>query len=130
MENTNRLTRRSDAGDRPEDLICWKRDERAQCLRVECSPDKQYLFPYGYLEQANFVSSDGEDAIKLLFKSQSQTVSIKGRGLEEVWLAFQNLSVAWVTPLPPKFAPLIKARACIKSISVEAVQVVEGVCED
>src|SRR2546429_8466082 len=108
MENTNRLTRRSDAGDRPEDLTCWEKDERAQCLRVECSSDKQFLFPYGYLEQAKFFSSDGEDTIELLFKSRIQTVSIKGRGLEEVWLALQNLSVGWVRPLPPKFAPLTR----------------------
>ena len=130
MENTNRLTRRSDAADRPEDLSCWKRDERAQCLRVECNSDKQFLFPYGYLEQASFVSSDGEDTIELLFKNQKQTVSIKGRCLDEVWLAFQNLSVAWVTPLPPKFAPLTKGRACIKAISVEAVKAVAGDSEN
>ena len=130
MENTNRLTRRSDAGDRPEDLSCWTKDERAQCLRVECSPEKQFLFPYGYLEQANFVSSDGEDTVELLFKGRNQKVSIKGRGLEEVWFALQNLSVAWVTPLPAQFAPLTKGRACIKSISVEAVQAVDGVSEN
>ena len=128
MENTDRLTRRSDAGNRPDDLNCWKTDERAHCLRVECSSDKQFLFPYGYLEQANFVSSDGEDSIELLFKGRK--VSLKGRCLEEVWLAFQNLSVAWVRPLPPKFAPLTKGRACIKAISVEAVQAVDVVAED
>ena len=128
MENTNRLTRRSDARDRPDDLNCWQTDERAQCLRVECSSDKQFLFPYGYLEQANFVSSEGEDSIELLFKGRK--VSVKGRCLEEVWIAFQNLSVAWVRPLPPKFGPLTKARACIKAISVEAVQAVDIVAED
>ena len=130
MENTNRLTRRSDAADRPEDLICWKKDERAQCLRVECSSDKQFLFPYGYLEQANFVSSDGEDTIELRFKSRSQTVSIKGRGLEEVWLAFQNLSVGWVRALPPRVAPLSKRQGYIQTISVETAGGVEGVSEN
>ena len=127
MENTNRLTRRSDAGDRPEDLSCWRKDERAQCLRVECSSDKQFLFPYGYLEQASLMSATDEDAIELLFKCRK--VVIKGRYLEEVWLAFQNLSVAWVTPLPPKFAPLTKGRACITSISVESVQTQVGVSD-
>ena len=127
MENTNRLTRRSDAGDRPEDLICWKKDERAQCLRVECSPDKQFLFPYGYLEQAVFLSSDGEETIELRFKSQKQTVSIKGCGLEEVWLAFQNLSVSWVRPLPPRVAPLSKRQGYIQSISVAVAKEAAGV---
>lgn len=117
MGNTNRLTKRSDAGAWPEDLSCWKKDERAQCLRVECSSDKQFLFPYGYLEQASLVSSADEDAIELLFKCRK--VLIKGRYLEEVWLALQNLSVAWVRPLSPRFAPLSKAHACIQSVSVE-----------
>jgi len=97
-------------------------------LRVECSSDKQFLFPYGYLEQANFVSADGEDSIELIFKGRK--VSVQGRYLEEVWLAFQNLSVAWVRPLPPKFALLTKGHACIKAISVEAVQAVDVVAED
>ncbi len=57
-------------------------------------------------------------------------VLIKGRYLEEVWLAFQNLSVGWVTPLPPQFAPLTKGRACIKAVSVEAVKAVDGDSEN
>jgi len=97
-------------------------------LRVECSSDRQFLFPYGYLEQANFVSTDGEDSIELLFKGRK--VSVKGRYLEEVWLAFQNLSVAWVRSFPRKFAPLTKGRAYIKAISVEAVQTVDIVPGD
>jgi hypothetical protein len=61
------------------------------------------------------------EVIELLFSSDSRVVRIKGRGLEDVWLALQSLSVACIKPLPKRFAPLAKGQACIQTISVEVV---------
>src|SRR5688572_12959808 len=127
MEKPINSSRQSDAGDQSSDLSCWKKDERAQCLRVECSSDEQFLFPYGYFHEARFATSGDEETIELRFTSQRQKISIKGRSLEELWLAFQNLSVAWVRPLPARFAPLVKGQPCIQSVSVELAQEPEAV---
>jgi hypothetical protein len=128
MENTNRITKRSDTADRPEDLSCWKKDERARCLRVECSPDKQFLFPYGYLEQAKFISDKDAEVVELRFKNTH--VRITGRSLEPLWTSFQNLSVASIKPLPDRFTPLVKGHARIQTISVETAEVKDGVSEN
>lgn len=122
MEKSINSSRQPDTADQSSDVSCWKKDERAQCLRVECSSDKQFLFSYGYFQEANLVTSADEETIELLFSSGSRSVRIKGHGLEDVWLALQNLSVAWIKPLPPRFASLAKGKACIKSVSVETVQ--------
>ncbi len=130
MEKPINSSRQSDAVDQSSDLKCWKKDEGAQCLRVECSSGKQFLFPYGYFEQASFAVSDDEETIELVFTTRSQKVSINGRGLEELWLALQNLSVGWVRPLPARFAPLLKGRVCIHSVSVELAQEAEPVSDN
>ena len=127
MEKSINSSRQSDAGDQSSNLSCWKKDERAQCLRVECGSGEQFLFPYGYFHEARFVASDDEETIELLFSSGARAVHISGCGLEDVWLALQNLSVAWVRPLPQRFAPLAKGQTCIRSICVEAVQTDAGV---
>lgn len=121
MEKPINSSKPSNNGDQANNLSCWKKDERAQCLRVETSSAEQFLFPYGYFHEARFATSGDEETIELLFSSESRTVRIEGRGLEDVWLALQNLSVAWVKPLPQRFAPLAKSQTCIKSISVEVV---------
>lgn len=122
MEKPINSSRQSNTGDQPGDLSCWKKDERAQCLRVECSSGEQFLFSYGYFHEARFATSGDEETIELLFSSGSRVVGMKGHGLEDVWLALQNLSVAWVKPLPQRFAPLAKGQVCVKSVSVEAIQ--------
>ena len=121
MEKSTNSSRQSDTGDQSSDMSCWKKDERTHCLRVECSSDKQFLFPYGYFQEANFVASADEETIELLFSSGSRAVRIKGHDLADLWLALQNLSVAWIKPLPQRFAPLAKGQVCIKRVSVEAV---------
>ena len=130
MEKPISSSRQSDTLDHSSDLRCWKKDERAQCLRVECGSGKQFLFPYGYFEQANFTLSEDEETIELVFTTRRQRVSINGHGLEELWLALHNLSVAWVRPLPARFAPLLKGQVCIQSVSVELEQEVEAVSDN
>jgi hypothetical protein len=122
MEKPINSSKQSDTGDQSSNLSCWKKDERAQCLRVECGLGEQFLFPYGYFHEARFVASDDEETIELLFSSGSRSVRIKGHNLEDVWLALQNLSVAWIRPLPRRFAPLAKGQTSIKSVSVEDAQ--------
>ncbi|MCI0538013.1 MAG: hypothetical protein L0Z50_22585 [Verrucomicrobiales bacterium] len=85
------------------DLSCWKKDERAQCLRVETGSGEQYLFPYGYFHEARFSTSGDDETLELLFSSGSRVIRIQGSGLEDLWVALQNLSVACVKSLPQRF---------------------------
>jgi len=100
-------------------LNCWQKNENAQCLRVECESGRQFLFPYGYFKGADFVPGTDADTIELFFKIQNRIVSIKGRQLHELFVAFQNLSVEWIKSSPPKYRPLTKNN----STHIESIQV-------
>jgi hypothetical protein len=104
---------------RDESLNCWKTGSNPQCLRIELSEGPQFLLPYGYFEAAKLTRGGEEERLELQFKSNRFVV--KGRGLDELFVALQTLSVEWLRDCPQRYRALAKGQCGVERIeSVES----------
>lgn len=99
-------------------LICWNKDAQAQCLRVELSDDRSFIFPYTHLTFARTEREEGRDVLTASFTTHD--LHIVGRNLRELGIALQRLAVDWIKPAPARYAPLVPSEAVfIEKIEVE-----------
>ena len=87
---------------------CWHREEGTQTIRMITEDKKKFTFPYfhfvrGCLEDIE----DGKQLLTLNFPSD--TVEIRGRRLDPLDKALDDLSLAWVRVLPSRHAALAPA---------------------
>ena len=92
---------------RDENLSCWKTAASPQCLRIELSDGTQFLLPYGYFEDAKLTRDGDQEILELQFKAHRFIA--KGRGLSELFVMLQTLSVEWLRACPPRYRALGKA---------------------
>ncbi len=84
---------------------CWHREEGTQTIRMITEDKGKFVFPYfhfvcGHLEDTD----DGKELLTLRFPSD--TVEIRGKRLEPLEKALDDLSLEWVRVLPSLYAPL------------------------
>ena len=101
-------------------LICWNKDAQAQCLRVELSDDRSFIFPYTHLTFASTEREEGRDVLTASFTTHD--LRIVGKNLRELGIALQRLAVDWVKPAPVRYAVLVSSDTIfIEKIEVEEV---------
>lgn len=99
---------------------CWHREEGTQTIRVITEDKGKFVFPYfhfvrGHLEDTD----DGKELLTLRFPSD--TVEIRGKRLEPLEKALDDLSLAWVRVLPSRYAPLVpEGSAVVTEIVIHA----------
>lgn len=86
-------------------------------LRLELNPKIFLLVPYHHLELVKFEAGDGQDTLTLLFLNR--TVSITGKGLQQLALALQDRCVEFVKPLPERYASLVGDEVSVKAVEIE-----------
>ena len=102
-------------------LICWSKDAQAQCLRVDLSDDRSYIFPYTHLTFASMEREEGRDVLTASFTTHD--LRIVGKNLRELGIALQRLAVDWIKPAPARYAPLVPSEAVfIESITVSEAE--------
>ena len=102
-------------------LICWNKDAQAQCLRVELSDDRTFIFPYAHLTFASIEREDGRDVLTASFTTHD--VRIIGKNLRELGIALQRLAVDWINAAPARYAILASSEAVfIESIAVSQAE--------
>ena len=102
-------------------LICWNKDAQAQCLRVELSEDRTFIFPYTHLTFASMEREEGRDVLTASFTTHD--LRIVGKNLRELSIALQRLAVDWIKPAPARYAVLAASDAVyIESITVSEVE--------
>ena len=100
--------------------ICWNKDAQAQCLRVELSDDRSFIFPYTHLTFASTEREEGRDVLTASFTTHD--LRIVGKNLRELGIALQRLAVDWIKPAPARYAVLASSEAVyIESIAVSEV---------
>ena len=104
-------------------LICWNKDAQAQCLRVELSDDRSFIFPYTHLTFASMEREEGRDVLTASFTTHD--LRIVGKNLRELGIALQRLAVDWIKPAPARYAVL----AASDAVFVETIQVSEASSE-
>jgi hypothetical protein len=101
---------------------CWHREEGTQTIRVITEDKGKFVFPYfhfvrGHLEDTD----DGKELLTLRFPSD--TVEIRGKRLEPLEKALDDLSLAWVRVLPSRYASLApEGSAVVTEVVVRAVE--------
>ena len=100
-------------------LVCWNKDAQAQCLRVELSDDKAFIFPYTHLTFARMEREEGRDVLIASFTSHD--LRIVGKNLRELATALQRLAVDWIKPAPARYAVL----AASEAVFIESIEVNE-----
>ena len=101
-------------------LICWNKDAQAQCLRVELSDDRSFIFPYTHLTFASMEREEGRDVLTASFTTHD--LRIVGKNLRELCIALQKLAVDWIRLAPARYAALAPSEAVfIEKIEVEEV---------
>ena len=101
-------------------LICWNKDAQAQCLRVELSDDRSFIFPYTHLTFASTEREEGRDVLTASFTTHD--LRIVGKNLRELGIALQRLAVDWIKPAPARYAPLVPSEA----VFIERITVSEA----
>lgn len=97
-----------------ENLKCWNIGSNPLCLRIELSDGTQFMLPYGYFEGAKFVREADAEILNLQFKEKE--FAIRGKGLNELFLALQLLSVESMKECPRRYEPLARAGGFIEEI--------------
>ena len=105
-------------------LVCWNKDAQAQCLRVELSDDRSFIFPYTHLTFASMERDEGRDVLTASFTTHD--LRIVGKNLRELGIALQRLAVDWIKPAPARYAVL----AASDAVFVETIQVSETGSDD
>ena len=102
-------------------LVCWNKDAQAQCLRVELSDDRSFIFPYTHLTFASMERDEGRDVLTASFTTHD--LRIVGKNLRELGIALQKLAVDWIKPAPARYAALVSSEAVyIESIAVSEAE--------
>jgi hypothetical protein len=102
-------------------LVCWNKDAQAQCLRVELSDDRSFIFPYTHLTFASMEREEGRDVLTASFTTH--VLRIGGKNLRELGIALQRLAVDWIKPAPARYAVLASSEAVyIESIAVSEAE--------
>ncbi len=84
---------------------CYTTDPQARCLRVEVSPKKLFILPLDQLAFAELDSDGKEQMLHLSFATHE--IMVHGHSLRRIETALHRLELSFITPLPPKFHPLI-----------------------
>ncbi len=105
-------------------LVCWNKDAQAQCLRVELSDDKAFIFPYTHLTFASMDREESRDVLTASFTSHD--LRVVGKNLRELAIALQRLAVDWIKPAPARYAALVSSDA----VFIETIQVSEAGSDD
>jgi len=101
-------------------LICWNKDAQAQCLRVELSDDRSFIFPYTHLTFASMEREEGRDVLTATFTTHD--LRIVGKNFRELGIALQRLAVDWIKPAPARYAAL----AATDAVFIEDIKVSES----
>ena len=104
-------------------LICWNRDAQAQCLRVELSDDRSFIFPYTHLTFASMEREEGRDVLTASFTTHD--LRVVGKNLRELGIALQRLAVDWIKPAPARYAVLVSS----DTVFIEKIEVKEAGAE-
>ncbi|MFT3991850.1 MAG: hypothetical protein QM680_10625 [Luteolibacter sp.] len=84
---------------------CWHREEGTQTIRVITEDKGRFVFPYSHFVLGHLENTDdGKELLTLNFSSD--TVEIRGKRLEPLEKALDDLSLAWVRVLPSRHATL------------------------
>ncbi|MFT3991051.1 MAG: hypothetical protein QM680_06530 [Luteolibacter sp.] len=84
---------------------CWHREEGTQTIRVITEDQGRFVFPYSHFVRGHLEDiDDGKERLTLSFPSD--TVEIRGKRLEPLEKALDDLSLAWVRVLPSRHASL------------------------
>jgi hypothetical protein len=100
-------------------LTCWNKDAQAQCLRVELSDERAFIFPYTHLTFASMEREEGRDVLTASFATHD--VRIVGKNLRELCMALQKLAVDWIRPAPARYAAL----AASEAVFIEKIEIAE-----
>lgn len=101
--------------------VCWHRDRRRDCLRIEASADEAFFFPYQQLVVAHHHRSDTGETLRISFSNHE--VILSGRHLAEIATALQDFSVDWVKATPVRYKGLAEPDAAsIVEIEVKALE--------
>ncbi len=101
-------------------LTCWNKDAQAQCLRVELSDERSFIFPYTHLTFASMKREGGRDILAVSFATHD--LRIIGRNFRELGIALQKLAVDWIRPAPARYTALAANEAVfIEKIEIEEV---------
>lgn len=114
MDTRTTLETGSNCTPRNEDLKCWNSTASPLCLRIELADGTQYLQPYGYFEGATFRPEADSQILTLQFKEIQ--FEVRGKGLEELLLAFQTMAVEWMRECPRRYHAVLKLGPMIKAI--------------
>jgi hypothetical protein len=104
-----------------DDARPWIENPQCQVLRVELSDGSFHLCPYSWLVWVRFSPQDNADTVVLVFNSNN--VSITGKNLRELALAFQRMAVECLKPQPKQVdSGLNSDFPIIQTIRVEKAQ--------
>lgn len=87
---------------------CWHSEEGTQTIRIITEDKRKFTFPYFHFVRG--LLEDIEDGKQLLtLKFPSDIVEIRGRRLDPLDNALDDLSLAWVRVIPSRHASLAPA---------------------
>ncbi len=106
----------------PAAPACWQREAPSPCLRVELPNGNTHLFAYQHFLAATLTrSGEGAEILRVTFSTHE--LDIEGRGLRDLLLDLQDLSVKWLRPTPERYHALAaNADGIITAIGIQAVE--------
>lgn len=84
---------------------CYTTDPQARCLRVEISPRQIFLLPLDQFAFAELTTDGKEQLLHLSFATHE--IMVHGLALRRIETALHKLELSFLTPLPPKYHPLV-----------------------
>jgi hypothetical protein len=101
---------------------CWHREPGAGTIRLQTEDKGRFLFPYFHLVFAHLEDADdGSDLLTLGFPSHK--AEIRGKRLQPIFRALEDLSAAWVRVLPSRYAALApEGGAVVIEITVRSLE--------
>lgn len=101
--------------------VCWHRDRRRDCLRIEVSAGETFFLPYQQLVAAHHHRSETGETLRISFSNHE--VILSGRHLGEIATALQDFSVDWVKGNPTRYKGLAEPDSpSITQIEVKALE--------
>lgn len=118
----------SDPAERPDarNGKCWHREPGAQTIRLVTENRGKFVFPYFHFVRGNLEDTDdGKELLTLRFPSD--TVEIRGKRLEPLLKALDDLSLAWVRVLASRYAALApEGSVVVMEIAVRSIEDKDG----
>src|SRR5437667_11493223 len=84
---------------------CWASDPQTKGLRIEVSPERSLLLPYGQFIFAELTSGGDEQNLKLVFATHE--VSVRGHHLRRIETTMQRGELSLLAKLPSSQRTLI-----------------------